>query len=550
MREWVERLLDRAGLPIIGQALLRQQTRIACADLSSYLNGVARRDAIGRAQAAILTGLLVVIESQKKLISRAISFWDGYLRTEQEEALPTISRVTQIALDLDQLNDDLNTAFSELRDNPVLYETASTRSDLGQFSRTLHPAQALELVKKLRDFCELFYLRQADTNTLRYLKQLESNVERLSKLGQMGQPLLVYRTGQLRALPPRQIKIIGATNAEHGEAVRRGLNEEGDLSVAPTYDPFTDFYLNTHHGIPITALAKFEDYQQFYFELRTNPDNVFHLEDVREAQPYDPGSFYFVNLVDFELVFARALALGWVICQDGTTNGSAFRLFTLHPAFYATLRQTVELDLTQQKNALETLRKQAGELASRQDGSYGDSHEVNRETVRLRDQIEFKTRAQRDLQTRFAQFKSAQDWGYTLDDAQDAQQIVLTLNSREGRPLPVSDLPGALDALYQESSRMLPRLFEAAFVDHLKIMDVSEMQPIGQFLNMRRFEPQNHDQQATYTMQFSQPGQSGYDFEVKLCGMLSVYERVLRGQQYRARWGYYGGKHGSEEDTR
>jgi len=543
LREWIERLLDRAGLPLIGQALLRQQTRIACADLSSYLNGIARREAINRTQTTILTGLLAVIESQRKLISRAVSFWDSHLRAEQEEALPTMSRVTQITLDIHQLNDDLNTVFNATRDNPLLYESAA--NVLGQFSRTLQPAQTPELLQTLRTFCEAFYLQQADPNTVRYLKQLESNLEGLSKMGQMGQPLLVYRSGQLRALPPRQIKILGTTSMEHGTAVRRGLNEEGDLSIAPTFDPFTDYYLNTHHGIPITALAKFEDYQQFYFELRRDPDNVFHLDDARETQPYDPGSFYFVNLIDFELTFARALALRWVTCQEGAAGGSAYKLFTLQADFYATLQQTVELDLRQQENALALLRKQAEETSAQQ----GDGYEMNRDVVRLRDQIEFKRRASLDLKTRFEQFKSVKALNYALDNTQDDQQVVLTRGFRDNVPLIASDLPGALDALYQEASRMLPRLFEAAFADHLKITGVDEARHIRHFLSVRHFEPQNHDRQTTYAMQFSQPGQLGYDLEVKLCGMLAVYERVLRGQQYRARWGYYGGKQDTAEDA-
>lgn len=336
---------------------------------------------------------------------------------------------------------------------------------------------------------------------------------RLSKLAENSSPLLVYKPGLLNAMPPRTIRIIGAETADGAAKVRdSGAIDKADINIVETGDPTRLIFLYTQHGIPANTLEHFDDYRKKYEAEQSQPNPIFHLDNIREREPHDPASENFVNLNDFETIFAQALAYEWII--PGNANIDAYRL---RKDFYDIFKYVVEEEI-----------KQLRGKARMKNDDYSD----------IRRQI-LESMAH-NLENEFARFEDDQSSRPEVTGYPIPSSFATTEHKRKRAY--ARTLRDAITSLYGQQSRQIANMFRLAFEQHVKDFDQATdlNRKIRKFLGDRNYiTSNNHDSVSLRLSDYNDP--DSRDLEIRFCQLLTVYLRLQQAKQNSKRWsaGYY-----------
>jgi hypothetical protein len=241
-------------------------------------------------------------------------------------------------------------------------------------------------------------------------------------------PLLNYSADVLQTRKPVEIQVLGVNRIADISDQMRDVDLSA-FSKVETGDSSRITVINTVHAIPFNALAGFSEYRDNYRQLLTERNAIFHLNNELENDPFDPSFEQFVNVFEFEGVFARALAYHWLWYDHMR------KAYYLTDIFYQDFSEVVEAQITEWKR----LKAQARTRTDLPDYR--------------RIEEEYET-AIKTLETAFAAINvSHHEIVPRLGNTR-----LYTLILREGQQ--ASSLSAAFLALYHNQSPMLPRLFQ------------------------------------------------------------------------------------------
>jgi hypothetical protein len=533
---------EALNLPAFGLWQARYRAKHSCTALSSFINNNLRESIIDESMFAVLAQLLITIDQQREVINRAMAFWQRRLPTVRAEIpAPDLNINVQSVLSRDEINLHIRNQIESLMTEDKLGLLLSELNrHIGGLSSSLEAELHEETLEKLLEFCAAQYQSKGQ-GVLYHLKRKrpQDAAEILMKLGQQAEPLLVYSEGMLQNNPPRRIKVIGAhTQKEADDTIKPGIGDISDVSTVTTGDETTVTFLVTHHGLPVVALSKFDDYRRHYSRLSEDRNAIFHLNEELERMPYDPGSSQFINWEDVETYFARALAYRWIIyLRDAASpNGhsqSANNVFAFSKSFYERLKRVVDEDLF-------TIRNQIEDLSIRVTHS---TESRDYEEIYLRRQLRDLERYREELDKYISGFREVH--AKALLGEETAGYPLFHPVSR----VPAATLPAALDALL--TAKTVPRLFIRAFErEYLEKRDRVEPK-VREFLKERQIIDDNNQRTKDEPkMKFSEKGQQSYLLEQRLCDILMVYQRMkhriyLNEDEHRIPYGYYTASDGS-----
>jgi hypothetical protein len=528
------RINDALNAPLLPERRARGELANAAKDLSSYFNNTLLDSVINTAMRHVLLQLRQEVETLQSQVRLALEFWQELAITQPRFIDDHYyDPVTQSVLNYtsrEELIDTYEALFTALSGrsvqsvheiDPMIQPQAAVSGHTRSVSLSLLKEANAVLRKRLDDFCRKYYhdyLESKGTNVLDRLRETTIDLDRAESeriremtqiqkeyrsLAERAEPLLAYRPGMMQSIPPRVIKVIGAETEQAAASVRdSGVIDPGDVAAIGMGDATRLIFLTTHHGIPAYALSKFDEYRAHYERMQDQPNNIFHLDPLREREPHNPDSANFINLHDFETYFARALAYDWILRISLRDGGHAF---VLAPDFHRQYQQVVN----------EEGRRLLGEAEKYEFRARDMETSVNA----LASTYKLRARHLRDLETNLNEaFRR-------IKQLPDRPEYALYLYTQIE---PVQELQDAIEALYGGGSRLLGQLFIPAFKRHYEEQRPS-IQDVRTFLAIRGYKlnPNERDINSppALTMYFSEAGHN-YDLEKWLCDLLRVYERV------------------------
>ncbi|MBN2303661.1 MAG: hypothetical protein JXQ72_04250 [Anaerolineae bacterium] len=524
----LEDVYDAASMPLVGALVLRVRVRRRVENaLHSYLTHIALNNVIAEAERDLLLDCIDQIDEHIRRLNRAIQFWEGERDQVLAGDLPDRSLVTEMVIPRGQLNEHLNDRVKAVRLDDDLLRSVS--GALGGLSASLDLAQHERIHDDLVELCRDKYETDTDYgDVIKHIREHPNDLrlqEMIRAMSEKATPLLVYSRGLLQALPPREVKVLGAySEADGKEVIEPFVNNSADLSIVETHTHSAVSLLVTDHGIPASVLSEWDDYRRHYEELQDQHNPIFHLDTARENQPYDPGSFYFVNLDEFHVFFGRALAYGWIDRVEDAAQKIP-KCFALRREFYTAVKDLIDADLRRMKNDIERMQQ----AVAHPDESEGNGVMARRRLDMMR---QHRQSLQNDLNNTFA--------GVIIDRADSINTHYIVM--RDGYPAETLDV--VRDALFGGESRLLPPIFIRAVKQMYKEWDqqVHDEADIRVFLDARQYGDAVEGAPVQWVdrpMMWSEPGQRGYDLEVRLCALLNVYRRALRKKGWQRRAGYF-----------
>jgi len=539
------------GYPVVGPWLLvRGRVKEGCANLHRFVYGTAIGVVLQNAERAVFAALTRSILDLQAELRQTIAFWDqiGAVESQaaQQSARPTV--VTQYTLPADKIR-----AYTESAVEYVLRKDSSAfgypnlqaafLKDGRSLSRSFDPDARTELLAALHDVSSLMFSSAIQSaNQAGYVPDVTVYLDQLRKqagererynalmvnLRTQAQPLLIYSAGLLAAVPPTEIRIVGGNREDVvSQLWSGGATEQRDINFASTYDPTRLTYVVTHHGIPINALAKFDEYRSRYEELKPARNAIFHLDEERENEPHDPKSTYFINLEDFQSHFARALAYKWIKRVTGGASDPKPFLFVASDTFYAEFSQRLTQQQGDIKNQIEAVEQQEEGGKLREDQL--NSARARKHSLQcLLDELNKRIAAKK---------KTPDVEGFSFSNV-DMNTYALPLLTDSARPY-AQTLSDAIAAFYS-GSRLAARVFLDTVIALEKTHRVSDaLADIDDFLQTRHYahsrRPDSNDQFVN-RMLFSEPGQDDYKLELHLCAQLAVYRRLRLQRVTSANW--------------
>lgn len=575
-------LINDAGTVIVlGNVLGRSRAMRAAGQLAQFINLDLRQAALTQVQVEVFNELLNVIGQQRQAISAAIDAWqsilDGLNRENTRAQLPL---VTRSVLEDEAIEDEVQKLVqSALANKNVVYTTLNARFTSGNddtliapdgttilrgLSRSLDAIQLSELRTQLVAFATDSYNRSRwQFNVIETLMNIDGAERRnlLRNLGDTARPLLSYRADMIQSMSPRLIKILGAsTEVQAKMLIEQGVSNLVDVSPLSNNDPSTVTFLETHHGIPIAALSRLEEYRRHYVRLRDDPTGIFHLDPERELLPYDPGSYYFVNAESFEMMFARALAYGWVRplfnlplpppnalitsvngqsasdvdsaqeTHDDAASQILKTVYVMSEEFYDAFKQASDMERQRLSDQFEGARQHYREHR-------GNLYEMGRASV----DGELIRRQQKELEDHLHLYHSVTsiDEAYLIDMGKAQKFYPLPFDSGQLARRYAQTLSEALSILYGGDLRIIPNRFEAAFKQAYDTFKKRGDEPaldemLRRFLKARRYPlsaefstTHNAGQDARTQMLWTTPDQPDYALEKRLCALLLIYHRLI-----------------------
>ncbi|MCS6837143.1 MAG: tubulin-like doman-containing protein [Anaerolineae bacterium] len=533
------------GLAVLLRGSPQGLAKRAVEDLKRDFEDVQTKDKLARAEVELLGGLLSLIRQWQRQLRQLRARWLRNVRNDVESPKLELVSVNQSLIEEGRLVSHLGELVADaMRDPSGLWARLSEaiveahRRDKVRASddqRTL--ALALEegflprLEAAIDDFCELTYRDAANQNNV--LEEMAKDPKRcelwVRGMFQRSEPLLIYRKASLHGLA--QVKLIGTTDPRRYEDLTKGLVEDQtDVRYEITDVPHRLTLLNTHHGIPIHMLGGFEEYRDHYQQhLSRDHNSVFHLDNERESEPYDPGSEAFINFEDVLVIIGRCFAYGWLarVSNDNLLNPLAPRqIFMLHPDFYDVLDKLVKTRLSeyQQKiDAAERARQQASKDGQETDKRYWER------------QIDLLSGQHESLRAAFAGFQrysTALHKDFECPSAY-ADWIIPQGRYVNGDFYAASSLRLLVRVFTDRQARSLSNLLRQAFLQKTSsLTDRVQIDMVNKFLEGK--------QSGRSYAWWSSEGQDDYPVEQRLLRLLSVYARALerKGYQRRKRWAY------------
>jgi hypothetical protein len=321
----------------------QQTVKAACRRLIDYIRIELWESLIHTYRLDVLTEVLREISNAKGQINLSLGFWRKLtLGSKAQLPPPQLPPLTQSALDSQTAQDEITaTINSRLMPEQLGGFLSAFKVEIGNLSRSLDPGEHAALSRDLERFCS----KQSQINQMNIIEALQRMDENLRKdmlaaLGTQAEPLLAYSDGLLQASPPRRIEVLGIQDIQgQGESIRRDIGRMNDVSTVSTGDPNRVGFLITHHGIPVQALSKFDDYRRQYHKLSEDRNALFHINNELEFNPHDPGSKLFANPDSLDGYFARAIAYRWIIAITKTKPGQREireTVFVLEQHFFET----------------------------------------------------------------------------------------------------------------------------------------------------------------------------------------------------------------------
>lgn len=548
-------VLQARDLPVVGLLRARAVARTAAETLMRTMQSDAVTSALEAGAREVLIDLIDTLDTMRTDVQGAIRFWEERIPREDAAAGERYSLTTEPLLNRDDVRREVDRALGALfegdgalsfytglaeamqgdarraspfADNDSIEDGILTADQLRTYdqsrppslSRSLNREEQETIADALESYCERRFARSFASNVVERLNALSPTARRglLDRIQLRAAPLLLYRDARLQHAPPRVIRVLGARDA--ASATDLWVDNGGivkDVSFAATDDPGRVVYLVTHHGIPADVLTNFDEYRHHYETLTAaNPDDVFHLDPQLEDEPYDPGSAYFINPFDLDLVFARALAAGFL-----TQQVDREKVFAVTGTLERRLRQEVTREIGALNTAIDNLEGVGSEAA--------------------RDEARSLRLVRDDLDRRFLKIEAM--GGRTPP----YQTTPLYMGGRHGVPIYAATLKQARDALLASQRRALANLFVRASLQALSADSiVKQIADIDQALRDRTEVDEMRSAGGGARYRFKSAYGYPLDsedgkFERLLYDLLKVYRRALERAQNsrRSSRGYY-----------
>jgi len=540
--------------PVVGRLFfMRGRIAEACGNLNRFVHSTAVTAVLDNAERGLFNGLNRIISDLRREIQGAITYWEDVRLRESAAAKqkPRITAVTQYTLSDDMIirytRSAIDALTQEERAATVYAELYNAFNNKGKrsLSRSLDSDARADLILALDRLCDEHFrtaIQSADfkdftDDVTEYLEKL-SKVDALREqyntllvnLRTQAQPLLIFNTGNLQALPPAQIRVIGGKNEE---AIKRvwtgGASEQSDVNYASTFDPSRLMYLVTFHGIPINTLSKFDEYRRHYEDMKSARNAIFHLDNAREDEPHDPKSMYFINLEDYQSRVARALAYGCISRVEDHYDKSSKFVFVLSSDFYTRFTNFIDRKLTEFKDQIADIDAALTKQAQRDDKRNID--------IARKKALE----AQRDeLKARKESFTKLNTLKTFEPKTDDAQAYALPVWRRGIHTGVAENLTDAVDSFYGGGARLFAMLFMRAVDEHESDTNPEVLRKaIDVFLETRKYVGSNHTENTTEIinyMLYSRSGQDDYKLELHLCALLAVYRRLKSQDVLKLEW--------------
>lgn len=537
----------------------------AANELVNFFTRIAPEALIAQVRVEILAAMQSEIDQLLGRVHDALSLWKGEMQLAQRPVQPPIKPVTttwiinesEIQQEIDQMmkatdEDRMRGDFAKVLKSLVSSQEQNHR----RLSLSLESDLRLSLVELLYDhanqiFVELFErvaAKGAGAGSVQYYlnnTSADRTAEMMGTLSRNASPLLLVRDADLQAVMPPEIKVIGVQQSEGRfiSRIRNGLLDASDVSFKSTGLQSEIIMLHTQHGIPLHALSTINTYQENYNSLIRQERAVFHIDADLERQPHDPGSAYFINFADFELLVIRAFAYGWIASTLDHNNQRTFHLSNgLHERLVNTIQQEMgRLRITLQQ-AGASFDESGGVHRNYRYDQQNDSIEENEVFIRTKNQYDELRAALRALT-----WQQHPDLGYSLCLPTLYQQV---------SPRLVRELAQLIDLFMWGIQNVLPRAFEQTF-EALYLEQKQRDANIEQRIEKHLRDVQYYDKAG----QRNNPDEIAYEFDVhehemelRLYEMLEAYFIFVQ----RARWndervapGYYrGGQWPQDESSR
>ena len=574
LNQEISQLMEQMNVPILGPTLVNRYVRQASVRLSLYITNDLHQHALEKVRHAIFNDFQTVIDDVQDQIIQMDLQWQNTLYKEEPlgklgelpkttqtilspgEISTRIDKQATIALADDGIYNALHQHLQnhlQIADWPLEIDINGVpeRNERPGLSASLFGVSHAEIVQAIESFAQAHYdIIEGDKDIAAYLLATQQQEEAQStaeatvsetflsaadartmvgKLAQQANPLLAYADGMLQAMRPFEIQVLAAMTKKRAQKIREiGLSGVTDLSEVETNEPTTITLLSTRHGIPVLALNRFEDYRRLYVQLKQDPTTIMHLTKEHEINPYDPGSYYFVNLEDLTTYFARTLAYEYIRpVTDGNT-----RYFAYSSDFFSHLKQRAEAELAKLDSEV---RDMDAQLKSNQlvEGSY--------EYLILEVTSKQHKKQINELSIFLQHGRS------TTDGARIIFSYTQNLAEKTTLVKEAHTLADALLAVEASPMRKISQLFLQTMYDLLQRdpnagnrfthLEDNRLEQVKRFLQVRGFIVEdaaldlNGSQPIPVTMRWTHPGEPSYEIEMRMSSVLLVYYRIARLQQ-------------------
>jgi hypothetical protein len=514
--------LERIDKPRFGQ---RPQFSKSLNKLREQLNDSLPKVLVKKVAMEVLKKLLNDIQAQIELINAAIRFWNTKITLGPTLGEGSYSLVTQSIYSEGTVNEEAE----KTKASADYYEKLNTAFS-SYLANILEKSKQEEVYQALINACETLYVGASSSDNQSGLWPIldaplvDGNI---GKMGKQAQPLLSYRRGELQSLPPREIKIVGIPEAREEERIKTALGEKSDVTTVATYNKGVLYYLTTHHGLPAYTLTNWDSYRQNYEELRTDPENIFHLNNERESEPHDPGSMFFLSHEEFEVAFTWALVMGWIKTRTIEVQGKDLELFVFEGSFYAEFTKYIDPLKGKQAQILADYDKQLKEFDDKK------LSETDPERVAIK-------RKRAELNELITAFEAT----IALFDSEIERDHIICSQVPDGTQVNYAKtLNDVLTTILGDETYWLPKWFQ----EHTDNCVKAKMQNPGielqdalqKFLSDRGFRGSEMIDLNAIKPQFSQRGQESYPLEVEMCRIALMLSRWVRQSENRSRSGYY-----------
>jgi hypothetical protein len=518
--------------------------------------------------------LLISITDQKNRITTAISEWQRQLAevTHNPPQTPNLApRMQSVIIDTEAEAARLkNKAENLIRPPSSPQEDSAFQSTIDSLRKALFPGSSLDaeessisadfygactdparlkqLIERLETYSQSRYEDIANTtaNTLYEHETASSQLIR-DLAARAEKPLLEYKEGIVGSV--RKIKVLGADTNERAEALAQKLGVEvADLSKVSTGAEDRIQLLVSHHGIPINAISKFDDYRRSYTDLSADVHNpasrygIFHIDNHLETAPYDPGSESFIDVNDFDLCFIEALAYGWIAPNRSRvtiTISNTERNYEPNKVFCYTdaLYQAIKSIANQQINQYVDRHTECEDI-------YTSTTNTNQERLRAETEKKWLESKLNHLNTYFDVVEmNASTGNLILHEDNHKRLWVKCSDSAEwilletpGGSAP-DTLLAAYRALYNALSKRMQFLFVEACEKQSKESERKTLDKnIEEFLNQRQLsKPSTSSEQNGRWLSAASGIDDSRALEERLAKMLMVYYRVRRRNAHASR---------------
>ena len=565
-------IADAGNLPLFSRRQLNGQVRKASTQLEAFFQGDAARRTLERAERDLFEALLVAIQQIREELDSAITYWEiEQRRTQQATRRPFRTPVTQWVMSQREIETHLRerlTSVLNAGSRPGVLNRLMARLQAHDSGNDTPRSLSLSLEPRLQDDLsetmalfggETYDLISGDSDTaVAYLlnKAQGQREEMIGRMSQQAAPFLVFNEGETQAIAPPKINVIGVDSADMDQKViLESLAQPGDVSFVSTHDASRVIMLASRHGIPALALSTFNEYRLNYETLTAKPNTILHMNNTLEREPYDPGSYYFINFRDFELTVARALAYGWIIYNRNLDSGEP--IYSFSPDFYQALMEALNYELRELRGRLEAARARHESRSGAADAS---------ETLRMTNDISRLQGQYDEVLQRTLAFNPAMRGSLDYTSALGAEvprmqqtgpRFALALPNADGSTqMLANSLDKVLQTLNSGVYRMIPAIFQRVFRDFYERetnIDPDIETRITLFLEQRNYVPHDHDDTQRREQIMMRFGYADHDSEERFCSMLAAYETsVVRQRRVTARMrgGYYGGRAGTQNGAR